>query len=250
MFTDYSPSRLEPLQTDIKTASTLVKIMEIAEEWVDVNTGRAWECVCKSVIEMPGIARNDVPVTGNSTDTQALTISFARSTSPTFPIVRRRLDGFSDIGELQITANESRKESWFELRITAGLVEHFRRITNLLSLVRRWKSTEVSLDGESLDKYGIDDTMNRIEEIRKCWMRRKSFGPAGCMKDTSIGCRCLSIVPSERYLAGAYITESQWYTVGTFDGRQLNIDKDSLADQIDRRKNGLLECCPNFTKDR
>jgi len=250
MFTDYSPDRMEPLQTDLKTASTLEKIISIVEEWLDANTGRGWECVAKTGIEMPDITVEGVPVSEQSTGSHTLSISFARSTSPTFPIVRRRFDGFSDIGKVCITADESGKESWFELKITGGLVEHFRRITNLLSLVRRWKSTEVSLGGETLDKYGIDDTANRIEEIRKCWMRRKSSGPAGCMKDTAVGCRCLSIVPSERFLIGAYLTEPQWYAVGTFDGRQVSIDKDNLIRQVERRKNGLLDCCPNFSKDR
>jgi len=250
MFTDYSPSRMEPLQSDIKTASTLDKIMGLAEEWLNANTGRGWECMARTCIEMPDMAESSPSAVNMPTGSQFLTISFARSTSPTFPIVRRRLDGFSDIGEVQITASDSGKESWFELRITGGIVEHFRRITNLLSLVRRWKSTEVSLGAESLDKYAIDDTMNRIEEIRKCWMRRKSSGPAGCMKDTAIGCRCLSITPSERFLVGAYVSEPQWYTVGTFDGKQVSIDKESLVSQIDRKKNALLECCPNFSKDR
>ncbi|MHB9126570.1 MAG: AAA family ATPase [Armatimonadota bacterium] len=70
------------------------------------------------------------------------------------------------------------------------------------------------------------------------------------MRDTSVGCRCLSIVPSERFLIGAYVTEPQWHTVGRFDGRQVRIDKERLTDQIDRRKNALLECCPHFDKDR
>ena len=109
---------------------------------------------------------------------------------------------------------------------------------------------EISLNGETLDKYAIDDTINRIDEIRKCWMRRKSSGTSGCMKDTLIGCRCLSIIPSERYLSGAYINEPQWFTVGSFDGKQVNIDKDILISQMDRKKNELLECCPCFSKDR
>ncbi|MHB9124573.1 MAG: AAA family ATPase [Armatimonadota bacterium] len=250
MFTDYSPNRLEPLRTAVKTASTLERLMETVRAWLDEHTGRGWECVSSTGVELPDITERTPSIHGVPAGAHTLTISFARSTSPTFPIVRRRLDGFSDIGELHITTDDSGKESWFELSITAGIVEHFRRITNLLSLVRRWKSTEVSLDGETLDKYGIDDAVNRIEEIRKCWMRRKSSGPAGCMKDTAVGCRCLSIIPSERFLIGAYITEPQWYTVGRFDGRQVNIDKEGLINQIDRRKNRLLECCPHFSKDR
>ncbi|MHB1459481.1 MAG: ATP-binding protein, partial [Armatimonadota bacterium] len=79
---------------------------------------------------------------------------------------------------------------------------------------------------------------------------RKSSGPSGCMKDTVIGCRCLSIIPSERYLSGAYINEPQWFTVGSFDGKQVKIDKDGLISQVDRKKNELLECCPCFSKDR
>ena len=259
MFTDYSPSRREPIETELRTACTVERIMRIADAWLDSRTGRGWECVVstgvKSVdLESAGADMNcshsdELPaVRGNCSHT--LGISFARSTSPTFPIVRRRLDGLQDIGELEVTPDNSGRESWFELRITGGIVEHYRRITNLLSLVRRWKSLEISLDGEPLDKYVVDDLINRIEEIRKCWMSRKSSGPAGCMRTSALGCRCLSIIPSERFLIGAYINEPQWYAVGRFDGRAVTVDKLYLVAQLDRRKNGLLDCCPHFEKSR
>ncbi|MHB1458433.1 MAG: AAA family ATPase [Armatimonadota bacterium] len=250
IFTDYSPSRIEPLQTELKTASTLEKIISVTQEWLDVNTGRGWECMASMGIEMPDIVVKDSTKVNILASPHVLSISFARSSSPTFPIVRKRLDGFTDIGEVIIITDESGKESWFELRITGGIIEHFRRITNIISIIRRWKSMEISLDGEMLDKYAIDDTINRIDEIRRCWMRRKSSGSSGCMKDTSIGCRCLSIIPSDRYLSGAYMNEPQWFTVGSFDGKQVNIDKDGLISQMDRKKNELLECCPCFSKDR
>ncbi|MHB1459148.1 MAG: ATP dependent DNA ligase, partial [Armatimonadota bacterium] len=170
MFTDYSPSRIEPLQTELKTASTLEKMMSVTQEWLDVNTGRGWECMASMGIEMPDIVVKDSTKVNILASPHVLSISFARSTSPTFPIVRKRLDGFTDIGEVIITTDESGKESWFELRITGGIIEHFRRITNMVSIIRRWKSMEISLNGETLDKYAIDDTINRIAEIRKCWM--------------------------------------------------------------------------------
>jgi hypothetical protein len=80
----------------------------------------------------------NVPTMHTTGDSHSLTISFAQSTSPTFPIVRRRLDALSELGALNITTEESGKEVWFELHINGGLVENYRRITNLLSLVRRW----------------------------------------------------------------------------------------------------------------
>ena len=111
------------------------------------------------------------------------------------------------------------------------------------------KSIEVGLDGESLDKYGIDDVLNRIEEIRQCWNRRKAGGAAGCLRDCAVGCRNLRITPSQRFLEGAFIMEPPWYTVGRFENGRVVIDKAVLIAQVDRRRNKLLDCCPCFNKD-
>ena len=249
MLTDYSPARQEPIRTELRVASSGERIMAIAENWLAENVRRGWDCVAKMGDAVLTTPEENVLRMHTGVGSHTLTISFARSTSPTFPIVRRRLDALSELGELNITTEESGKEVWFELHINGGLVENYRRIMNLLSLVRRWKSIEVSLDGESLDKYAVDDVLNRIEEIRQCWSRRKAGGQAGCHRDCAMGCRSLRITPSQRFLDGAFITEPPWYTVGKFEGARVLIDKAGLVAQVDRRRNKLLDCCPCFDKN-
>ena len=248
MFTDYSPARQEPMRTELRVASRIEHIMVIAENWLAENVKRGWECVSKTGDVISGLDK-PITTTYSNAGSHTLMIAFARSTSPTFPIVRRRLDALAELGSLNITTEDSGKEVWFELHIHGGLVENYRRITNLLSLVRRWKSIEVGLDGESLDKYGIDDVLNRIEEIRQCWNRRKAGGTAGCLRDCAVGCRNLRITPSQRFLEGAFITEPPWYTVGRFENGHVVVDKAALLTQVDRRRNKLLDCCPCFDKN-
>lgn len=248
MFTDYSPARQEPIRTDLRVASGVERITAIAENWLAENVRRGWECVAKIGDVVP--SQETAAVTEHAgVGSHALTISFARSTSPTFPIVRRRLDALSELGSLNITTEDSGREIWFELHIHGGLVENYRRITNLLSLVRRWKSIEVALDGETLDKHAVDDVLNRIEEIRQCWSRRGATGRAGCRRDCAIGCRSLRIAPSQRFLDGAFITEPQWHAVGKFESGRVTVDKAGLVAQVDRRRNKLLDCCPRFDRD-
>ncbi len=248
MFTDYSPARQDPMRTELRVASSVERITAIAENWLAENVRRGWNCAAKmgDVATCPEQATSPLHGTG---DSHSMTISFARSTSPTFPIVRKRLNALAELGTLNVTTDDAPKEVWFELHIAGGLVESYRRITNLLSLVRRWKTTEISLDGETLDKYAVDNVLNRIEEIRQCWSRRKASGPAGCRRDCSLGCRALCITPSQRFLEGAFITEPQWYAVGTFDAGRVTVDKAGLIAQIDRRRNRLLDCCPCFDKN-
>ncbi|MHB9038659.1 MAG: ATP-binding protein [Armatimonadota bacterium] len=248
MFTDYSPARQEPIRTELRVAATIEHIMSITENWLAENVRRGWECASRTGDVAP-IQGNDNVAAPSGVGSHTLTVSFARSTSPTFPIVRRRLDALSGLGSLNVTTDESGKEIWFELHISGGLVENYRRIANLLSLVRRWKSTEILLDGELLDKCATDDALNRIEEIRQCWTRRKATGPAGCRRDSALGCRALRITPSQRFLDGAFITEPRWYTVGKFDNGKVAIDKAGLVAQVDRRRNKLLDCCPCFDRD-
>ena len=249
MFTDYSPARQESIRTELRVAASFERITAIAESWLAENVKRGWDCVAKMGDVISTSPEENVLRMHTGVGSHTLTISFARSTSPTFPIVRRRLDALAELGSLNITTEESGKEVWFELHINGGLVENYRRVTNLLGLVRRWKSIEVSLNGESLDKYATDDVLNRIEEIRQCWQRRKATGPAGCRRDCAMGCRSLRITPSQRLLDGAFITEPQWYTVGKFEDGKVTVDKGGIIAQVDRRRNRLLDCCPCFGKD-
>ncbi|MBI2844864.1 MAG: AAA family ATPase [Armatimonadetes bacterium] len=223
MFTDYSPARQEPIRTELRVASSVERITTIVENWLAENVRRGWDCVAKMGDVVSTSPEENVPAMHATGDSHSITISFARSTSPTFPIVHRRLDALAEFGNLSII--------------------------NLLSLVRRWKSTEVALDGDTLDKYTTDDVLNRLEEIRQCWNRHKATGPAGCERDGALGCRALRITPSQRLLDGAFIAEPPWYAVGKFEGERMIVDKAGLISQVDRRRNKLLDCCPCFSRD-
>jgi len=99
-----------------------------------------------------------------------------------------------------------------------------------------------------LDPVAVDDVLNRLEEIRRCWQRRQSGGAAGCRRACALGCAQLVVLPSQRALQVAATHEPEWYTVGHFDGRQVIVDKVQLLVQVDRRRNRLVACCPHFDR--
>ncbi len=248
LFTDYSPARDEPLRRELRVASNLQRIMAIADAWLAENIRRGWDCLSKVCDAACAVPSEEQPVHSARRGMHTLTIAFARSASPTFPIVRRRLDALAELGKLHVTKKDSGAEVWFELEVRNGLVENHRRIANLLNLVRRWKSTEISLDGETLDKFAVDSVVNRLDEVRQCWNHRKAGGAAGCRRDCALGCRALRITASQRFLEGAFITEPAWYAVGRFEGGRVALDKAAIAAQVERRTNGLLEECPLYDK--
>jgi AAA+ superfamily predicted ATPase len=178
-----------------------------------------------------------------------VSISFARSTSPTFPIVRRRLDALAALGTLTVTTNTRGVESWFELTVRA-VIPAYRRLMNLLNLVHRWKSTEISIDGDALDRDGMDAFLNRLQEIHACWQHQRSRGSAACRRECRVGCHQLLLIPSQRFLQGAQLREPAWYTVGYFDGTRVTLDKATLLSQLERTRNRPLACCPHFSRER
>ncbi|MCL5104998.1 MAG: hypothetical protein M1133_12910, partial [Armatimonadetes bacterium] len=136
IFTDYSPARQEPIRTELCVASSIDRVMAVAENCLAENVRRGWDCVSKIGDDFLMRPIDERPAALACHGSHTLTISFARSTSPTFPIVRRRLDALAELGDLNITTDDAGKEIWFELSVNGGLVENYRRITNLLSLVR------------------------------------------------------------------------------------------------------------------
>jgi ATP-dependent 26S proteasome regulatory subunit len=243
--TDYRPDRQDPLRTGLQVAGTVEAAHQLVDVWLTAHTGRGWQCVASQGETPPPQIEAATP-TGRQT-AHTLTIACARSTSPTFPIVRRRLDALAALGTLSVTTDERGKEVWFELTV-GDLIPSYRRLANLLALVRRWKTCELSLDGETLDPVAVDDVLNRLEEIRRCWQRHQSGGAAGCRRACALGCAQLLVVPSQRYLQAAATHEPEWYTVGQFDGHQVTVDKPQLLAQVDRRRNRLVACCPHFDR--
>jgi len=206
------------------------------------------EPVREPLFEDSATDTDERPVSPRGTG-RSLSIAFARSSSPTFPIVRRRLDALAKLGTLEITNDDKGREAWFELTIKSALVESARRIANLLNIVRAWKSTEVSLDGELLDKHDLDGFMERLETVRRCWLRRKNQTPANCRISCAVGCDALRIWPSFEYLSYSGSTDPPWFAVGAFDGKQVVVDKKALRRQLDAPRNAEVRLCPHFDLD-
>jgi len=254
-FTDYAPGRQQPLKTDLRVASTGERIHVLADDWLAANIKRGWEQVSSAECRMTNEDHHTSddallpPFRQSTIDIHHLKIAFARSSSPTFPIIRRRLDALAKLGSLNIAKDDKDREAWFELTITEGLVENARRIDNLLQIVRVWKTTEVSLDGDLIGKHDLQDFMNRLEEARRCWLKRKMRGSEGCQRGCVISCDALRIRPSHEFLAYAGNDGPSWWAVGRFDGEGVILDKDALKRQIDAERNESARLCPHFNRE-
>jgi transitional endoplasmic reticulum ATPase len=265
LFTDYAPERQQPLKTELRVASTMETLDAFVDDWLASKIKRGWEAVSiarqddipEAAAEEPTATIDDnhdeapQPTGGvdASTPGPRLGIAFARSSSPTFPIVRRRLDALAQLGSLAITHDDKGREAWFELTIDRALVQSARRLANLLNIVRGWKTTEVSLDGELLGKHDLGDFMERLETVRRCWLRRKKQGPASCHASCAIACEALRIRPTHEHLSYAGNTEPPWFTVGRFNGESVIVDKQALRDQVQAPRNAEIRLCPRFDAD-
>jgi hypothetical protein len=58
----------------------------------------------------------------------------------------------SPLGSLIVIKDDKGREAYLGLTLACGLVENVRRITSLLAIVQRWKTSEVALDGEVLGR--------------------------------------------------------------------------------------------------
>lgn len=258
-FTDYAPGRKQPLKTDLRVAASETTMHALADDWLAANITRGWKLEmsngkCQMANEE---GQEDTPQSQeewrhsdhSTLGIRHLKIAFARSTSPTFPIIRRRLYALAKLGSLEITKDDKDRESWFELLVTHGLVENARRIDNLLKIVRAWKTTEVSLDGDLIGKHDLQDFMNRIEDARRCWLKRKKQGPESCQSVCTLGCDALRVRASHEFLSYAGNDGPSWWTVGSFDGETLRIDKDALKQRIDSMLNDGARLCTHFDRE-
>ena len=247
LWTDFAPGREEPIQTTLFTAPTRDGILAWAAAMRERHFGRGWQRVAQSGEAAPEQASAE-PRTNLAQAPSApeLTIAFARSGSPAFPVVRRRLAALAELGRLEVTTETRGKETWFELTVGASLIAGLRRLTNLLSLVRRWKSLELRLESEPLSPHETDDVLNRLEEIRRCWSRRQN-SPAACRRECQLGCSLIRIIPPNQ-LSASGARGPLWFTLGKFDGRVVTVDKAALRQRLEGSRNRLLATCPHFDR--
>ena len=255
-FTDYSPGRKEPLKTDVCVASSSESLHTFADDWLANKIKRGWEPVARLSAPLAAPADRE-PDSESASDTDesfatsrpsgcSLSIAFARSSSPTFPIIRRRLDALARLGRLDVTSDDKGREAWFELTIESAFVENARRIANLLNIVGAWKSTEISLDGELLHKHELQDLMNGLDDVRRCWLRHRKQSPGSCRTACAVGCEALNIWPSYEFLSYSGNADPPWYAVGAFDGKQVAVDKEMLQRQLQTPRNAEIRLCPHF----
>jgi AAA+ superfamily predicted ATPase len=174
-----------------------------------------------------------------------LTIAFARSSSPAFVFLRRRLDALAALGSLEVARDAQGQEVLFELTLWRDLVPAARRIANLLCIVRAWRSTEVSLDGEVLSRKQQQLFIEKLERVRSCWLRHKEQGQAACRRASRLGCDSIRLEPP-LYELNYGGREPPWFGIGTFNGERVTLDKVQLRDQLSDGPNRQLRLCPFF----
>ena len=200
LFTNYSPEREQPLKTELRVASFVQNLDALADDWLAANIKRGWVAASsfrrpeEDAVEDRGHAtptsileeREPIAAAVSNDPTVAeppanpgplLKITFARSSSPTFPLVRRRLDALAPLGSLAVTKDEKGREACLELTLAHGLVENARRIASLLAIVQRWKTTEVALDGDVLARPQLARFLAKLEHVRLCWLPAFRFPP-------------------------------------------------------------------------
>jgi len=257
-FTDYSPDRQEPLKTSLRVASTVERVDEIADEWLAENIKRGWRLVSRDIVfpaerphpesAVPEAAILSDRKSAAAGDGKSVSISFARSASPSFSIVRKRLVSLAEHGQLAIEKDDHGREIIFSLTIGHGaLVESARRTANLVRMVRGWKSAEFSIGDEPVKPIDFEALMFRLEDVDRC-RREKARKGSVCSSACRLGCNQLSISPSHPFL-DSFQSKQPWWTVGSFDGSKLAIDKKRLCRQITEPRNEPFRLCPNFNRE-
>jgi len=156
------------------------------------------------------------------------------------------LDALAPLGSLAVTHDDKGREAWFELTLDRGLVEGARRIANLLGVVRAWRTAEVALDGDLLGRNELTGLLERLDHVRRCWLRRRQQGPEACRRSCRLGCDALRLRPSLEQLAYAGHPEALWFGVGRFDGERVIIDRQALRDQVAAERCAEVRLCSFF----
>jgi AAA+ superfamily predicted ATPase len=188
-------------------------------------------------------------VSSQASDEKSITISFARSASPSFSIARKRLDSLAEHGKLTIEKDDQGREAWFSLTIGPGkLVELARRISNLARMIRGWKSTEFCIGDEPVKPIDFETLMHRFEEVDRCRREKMRKESKPCAIACHLGCDQLSIKPSHPCL-DSFQSKQLWWTVGNFNGKKVTLNKERLLREIAEPRNEPFQMCPNYNSE-
>jgi AAA+ superfamily predicted ATPase len=261
-FTDYAPSRREPLQTDLRVGASADLLDARIEAWLAENRSRGWAT--------PEAASGSEPRSGLASGPSLpgscflgscptgsfrldLTISFARTPSVNLAVAVRRIKALASAGRLSIEEDDKGRPTHFELALRQdALVEHIRRIENLHRVISRWRSAEVAVNGDPLDLHGVQGVFNQIGEIAACWRRQCQGAPTSsnpCRAGFVLGCRQIRFSPASGF-PGLAREHPAWYAVGAFDGKRVALDKSEMSDQLSAPLNRPLAVCPFYQQQQ
>jgi hypothetical protein len=258
LFTDYSPEREQPLKTELRVASCKQNLDAVADDWLAANIGRGLGAAPFRQAEaesapVPLCADNRQPSHEQRRRTavvepqQAWTAAYnciCAQLVAAFPLVRGGSIHWRRSAP-HVTRDDKGREACLELTLARGLVENARRIASLVAIILRWKTAEVTFDGEILGRQQLGTFLAKLERVRQCWLGRKGQGAEACRRSCKLGCDALRIEPSQDL---GYIPSSNepWFTVGKFDGKHVFVDKQALREQVAARRHAAVRLCPFF----
>jgi AAA+ superfamily predicted ATPase len=213
-----------------------------------------------STVSLNERTEKDICITpGIKTDTAAtkqkwtIGVSFPRSSSANFAVAFRRAKALAQFGSLDTEADDKGRQARFILTVDSAIVENTVKIENIVRIVSRWRSTELSINGDPVSLFEFDSFLEEMSNLRRCLRRHggKQAQPGGhaCGTDSPLGCRRLRIEPNQRFLKFLNHSDVPWFAVGSFDGKIVRIDKQALRAQVENTRNKRVPLCPLFNMD-
>jgi AAA+ superfamily predicted ATPase len=180
-------------------------------------------------------------------------ISFPRSSSANFAVALRRAKTLAQFGNLEAETDDKGRQARFTLTIDSAIVENTVKIENLVRIVTKWRSTEISINSEPVSLFEFDSFLEEMSNLRRCLHRhggkQAQSGGNTCGTDSPLGCRRLRIEPNQKFLKFLNHSDMPWFAVGAFDGKIVRIDKQALRAQAENTRNERVAVCPLFDRD-
>jgi len=193
------------------------------------------------------------PDTSTTKQKWTIGVAFPHSSSANFAVAFRRAKTLSQFGNLETETDDKGRQARLTLTIDSAIVENAVKIENLVRIVSKWRSTELSINGEPVSLFEFDSFLEEISNLRRCLRRhggkQAQSGGHTCGTDSPLGCRRFRIEPNQKILKFLNHGDMPWFAVGTFDGKTVRIDKQALRAQAENTRNERLSLCPLFGRD-